>query len=409
MEYSVQIYIIRILTVIILLLLLIIGFFYHLYRKKSFWLRALVLRSFVNPGRLLMMRMRGTDPALYTELRVRALEGHLEVSPEELESLAQSPVPDDARMIVETAVRAKQENIPADIRTLRSHKASGIDIGQLVDYKIRADKMGMETDINAIAAHMLARGNVGKIMEAMSIAVNTGESIDFHTAAAVDLAGRDILEAVKTLIQPRIIRTEKVTAVTRNGFEVSARAVISIRTDLEQIMGGAGEETILSRASQALLSAISNAESEQKILEDRESIADAVWKEDMDDHTAYEIVSFEISDIAVGVNIGVKKKISQAREEKEIAQAQAERKEQELKVRALETRSKYLEEEAKIPSALTEAFAKGDLKIEDYLRMGKNSQETVRSFSPSAQPNQNREESNDTAGKNIGTAMTSEN
>ncbi len=390
MEYSLEIYIIRILTVIILLLLLIMGFFYHLYRKKSFWLRALVLRSFANPLRLFKMRACGIDPALYTELGVKAAEGHLKVSPEEIESLAQLPVPDDARIIMECAVRAKQENISADISTLLSHMASGIDVRQLVDYKIRADKIGLEVEIGDIAAHMLAGGNAGKVMEAMSIAANTQISIDFHTAAAADLAGRDILEAMRTLIQPRIIRTEKVTAVTKNGFEVSARAVMTIRTDPDQILGGAGEETILSRASQALLAAISNAESHQKILENPDSISAALPKDILADDTAYEIRSLELSDIAVGENIGVKQKIRKAREEKEIAQAESERKEQELQVRILETRSKYLEEQAKIPSALAEAFAKGNLKIEDYFKMGKFSPENIHSFSTSGQPDQSK-------------------
>ncbi len=387
MEHSLEIYIIRVLTVIILILLLIMGFFYHLYRKRSFWLRALVLRSFVNPVRLVMMRMRKTDPALYTELRARALEGHVEVSPEELEDLARFSVPDEARMIMEMAVRAKQEDISASVGSLKSHRSYGIDVRQLMDYKIQADRIGMEVELDQIAAHMLAGGNMRKIMEALSIAVNTGESVDFHTAAAADLAGRDILEAVRTLIQPRIIRTEKITAVTRNGFEVSARALITIRTNPEQILGGAGEETIISRTSQSLLSAISNAESHQKILENPDSIADAAWKESLDDHAAYEILSLEISDIAVGENIGAKQKIRQAQEEKEIARAEAERKEQENRVREMESRANYLEEEAKIPSALREAFAKGELKIEDYLRMGRHLPETVRGFTNPERPN----------------------
>jgi len=394
MEYPYQIYIIRILTGIILFLLLIMGFFYHLYRKKSFWLRALVLRSFDNPLRLLKMRARAIDPAFYTELGVKAAEGHLEVSPEELESLAQSPNAEDARIIMECAIRAKQENIPADIRTLRSHRASGIDVRQLVDYKIRADKIGLEVGLDQLAAHMLGGGNAGKVLEAMCIAANTQILIDFHTAAAADLGGRDILEAVRTLIQPRLISTEKITGVTKNGFEVSARAMLTIRTNPDQILGGAGEQTLLIRTSQALAAAISNAESHQKILEDPNSISDALPKEKLAEDSAYEILSAALSDIAVGENVGVKQKIRKAQEEKEIAHAEAERKEQELQVRILETRAKYLEEQAKIPSAMTEAFAKGNLKIEDYFKMGKFSPETMRSFNVSDQSGQNSMQKN---------------
>lgn len=366
-----EILIIRTLTVIICILLLIMGFFYYLYRKKSFWLRALMLRSFHNPIRLLSMQMRKADAGLFMELKVKSLEGSLALSDKELESLVRSMSPENARLILETAARAKAENITADIGFLRSQISSGIDIRQLLAHKILADRIGIDVNLKEIANHDLSGGNSGKVMEALSIAAKTDEPIDFQCAAAVDLAGRDIVEVARDIIKPRMIRTEKITAVTKNGFQVSARALITIRTDPEQLMGGAGAETILTRAGEALLAVMTNAESPQKILESPNSISEAVWSDHLDKNTAYTVMSLEIAEIGVGENIGAKRQIQQAREKKEIALAEIERQEQELQVRMLETQAKYLEADAKIPSAMTAAFEKGKLGFADYYRMRK--------------------------------------
>lgn len=368
---TMEIMIIQILTVIILILLVIISFFYYLYRKKSFWLRALILRSFYNPLRLLMMHMRKADAGLFMDLKVRCLEEKFSAADEELESLCSSFSKEEARLILASAIRAKAENIPADIAFFRSRIRSGIDIRQLLEHKILADKIGADTDLEEIAAHELAGGSIRNVMEALSIASKTDEPIDFQTAAALDLAGGDIRRAARDMIHPRLVRTEKISAVAKDGFRVSARARVTIRTDPEQLIGGAGEETILSRTEEALRTVISNTEKHQTISESPGTISEAVWQQSPDKNTAYTIMSLELSEIEIGENVGLQQKMQRAREEKEIARAEIERKEQELQIRMLETQAKYLEADAKIPSAMSEAFENGKLGFADYYKMRK--------------------------------------
>ena len=241
---------------------------------------------------------------------------------------------------------------------------------------ITGTKAGLTLKANELEAHYLARGNVTKVVMALISANKANIPLDFKMAAAIDLAGRDVLEAVQMSVNPKVINTPPVTAVAKDGIQLIAKARVTVRANIKQLVGGAGEETVLARVGEGIVSSIGSSESHKSVLENPDSISKLVLNKGLDAGTAFEILSIDIADIDVGKNIGAVLQMDQADADKNIAQARAEERramavaqEQEMKALAQEARAKVIEAEAQVPLAMAEAFRSGNLGIMDYYRM----------------------------------------
>ncbi len=241
---------------------------------------------------------------------------------------------------------------------------------------ITGTKAGLKLDSNALEAHYLAKGNVPKVVNALISADKANIVLDFKMAAAIDLAGRDVFEAVQMSVNPKVINTPPVTAVAKDGIQLIAKARVTVRANIRQLVGGAGEETILARVGEGIVSSIGSAESHKQVLENPDSISKVVLDKGLDAGTAFEILSIDIADIDIGKNIGAGLQTDQAEADKKIAQARAEERramavalEQEMKAKAQEARAKVIEAEAEVPLAMAEAFRSGNLGIMDYYKM----------------------------------------
>ena len=242
---------------------------------------------------------------------------------------------------------------------------------------IVAHKAGLK-DITRddLEAHYLAGGHVEKVVQALVSASKANIDLSFQMGTAIDLAGRDVLQAVQMSVNPKVIDTPPVTAVAIDGIQLIAKARVTVRTNIKQLVGGAGEETILARVGEGIVSSIGSAASHKTVLENPDSISKLVLKKGLDAGTAFEILSIDIADIDIGKNIGAVLQIDQAQADKNIAQARAEERramaialEQEMKAKAQEARAKVIEAEAEIPKAMAEAFRAGNMGIMDYYRM----------------------------------------
>ncbi|MFA5443422.1 MAG: flotillin-like protein FloA [Bacteroidales bacterium] len=241
---------------------------------------------------------------------------------------------------------------------------------------VTGTKAGLSLDANALEAHYLAKGNVGKVVNALISADKANIPLDFKMAAAIDLAGRDVFEAVQMSVNPKVINTPPVSAVAKDGIQLIAKARVTVRASIKQLVGGAGEETVLARVGEGIVSSIGSAASHKAVLENPDFISKVVLEKGLDSGTAFEILSIDIADIDVGKNIGAVLQMDQANADKNIAQARAEERramavalEQEMKAKAQEARAKVILAEAEIPLAMAEAFRKGNLGIMDYYRM----------------------------------------
>jgi len=248
--------------------------------------------------------------------------------------------------------------------------------GTIVMAMITGTKAGLKLDANSLEAHFLAKGNVIKVVNALISADKANIALDFRMAAAIDLAGRDVFEAVQMSVNPRVINTPPVTAVAKDGIQLIAKARVTVRANIRQLVGGAGEETILARVGEGIVSSIGSASSHKSVLEHPDSISKVVLSKGLDSGTAFEILSIDIADIDIGRNIGAALQMDQANADKNIAQARAEERramavalEQEMKAKAQEARAKVIEAEVEIPLAMAEAFRKGNLGIMDYYKM----------------------------------------
>jgi uncharacterized protein YqfA (UPF0365 family) len=246
----------------------------------------------------------------------------------------------------------------------------------IVNNLISATKAGLHLNRNDLEAHYLAGGRVKAVVNALISADKANIPLDFKTATAIDLAGRDVLEAVQMSVKPKVINTPPVAAVAKDGIQLIAKARVTLRANIKQLVGGAGEETILARVGEGIVTSIGSANNHKQVLENPDSISKVVLSKGLDSGTAYEILSIDIADIDVGKNIGAMLQIDQANADKNIAQAKAEERramavaaEQEMKAKAQEARAKVIEAEAEIPKAISEAFRTGNLGIMDYYRM----------------------------------------
>jgi uncharacterized protein YqfA (UPF0365 family) len=254
----------------------------------------------------------------------------------------------------------------------------------IVNNLISSTKAGLSLNRNALEAHYLAGGNVTKVVNALISADKANMSLDFQTATAIDLAGRDVLEAVQMSVNPKVINTPPVTAVAKDGIQLIAKARVTVRANIQQLVGGAGEETVLARVGEGVVSSIGSAESHKSVLENPDSISRVVLEKGLDSGTAFEILSIDIADIDIGKNIGAVLQMDQANADKNIAQARAEEKramavakEQEMKAKAQEARANVIQAESEIPKAIAEAFRSGNLGIMDYYRYQNIKADTV--------------------------------
>ncbi len=247
----------------------------------------------------------------------------------------------------------------------------------IVRAMIEAHKAGLQ-DITRddLEAHFLAGGNVEMVVHALVSASKANIDLGFKMATAIDLAGRDVFQAVQMSVNPKVIDTPPVTAVAKDGIQLIAKARVTVRANIRQLVGGAGEDTVLARVGEGIVSSIGSSLSHKEVLENPDSISKVVLRKGLDSGTAFEILSIDIADIDIGKNIGAALQIDQAQADKNIAQAKAEERramaialEQEMKAKAQEARAHVIEAEAELPRAMAEAFINGNLGIMDYYRM----------------------------------------
>ncbi|MBI9037284.1 MAG: flotillin-like protein FloA [Bacteroidales bacterium] len=245
----------------------------------------------------------------------------------------------------------------------------------IVNNMIAATKAGLKVNRNEMEAHFLAGGHVKNVINALISADKANMALDFKTATAIDLAGRDVFEAVQMSVNPKVIDTPAVTAVAKDGIQLISKARVTVRANIKQLVGGAGEETVLARVGEGVVSSIGSADSHKSVLENPDSISKVVLKKGLDAGTAFEILSIDIADIDIGKNIGAVLQMDQANADKNIAQAKAEERramaiavEQEMVAKAQEARANVIQAEAEVPKAIAEAFRSGNLGIMDYYK-----------------------------------------
>lgn len=246
----------------------------------------------------------------------------------------------------------------------------------VVNAMITATKAGLNVSTRELETHYLAGGNVPYVIKALISADKANINLGFKQATAIDLAGRDVFEAVQISVNPKVITTPKVAAVAADGIQLIAIARVTVRANIQQLVGGAGEDTILARVGEGIVTSIGSAKSHKEVLENPDKISKVVLSRGLDAGTAFEILSIDIADVDVGTNIGAKLQIDQANADLKVAEAKAEERramavalEQEMKAKAQEARAKVIEAEAEIPKAIAEAFNSGNLGIMDYYKM----------------------------------------
>ncbi|MDE5821082.1 MAG: flotillin-like protein FloA [Paramuribaculum sp.] len=294
-------------------------------------------------------------------------------------------------------ISARVSGVKISLMQLVLMRIRKVPVGTIVQAMIEAHKAGLhDVSRDDLEAHYLAGGNVEKVVHALVSASKANIDLGFKMATAIDLAGRDVFQAVQMSVNPKVIDTPPVTAVAKDGIQLIAKARVTVRANIKQLVGGAGEDTVLARVGEGIVSSIGSSESHKQVLENPDSISKLVLRKGLDSGTAFEILSIDIADIDIGKNIGAALQIDQAQADKNIAQAKAEERramaialEQEMKAKAQEARAKVIEAEAELPKAMAEAFTSGNLGIMDYYRMKNvqadtNMRETI--ASPVAQP-----------------------
>lgn len=246
----------------------------------------------------------------------------------------------------------------------------------IVESMITATKAGLHVSTNDLETHYLAGGNVPSVIKALISADKANINLSFNQATAIDLAGRDVFEAVQISVNPKVINTPSVSAVAADGIQLIAKARVTVRANIQQLVGGAGEDTILARVGEGIVTSIGSAQTHKEVLENPDKISKLVLQRGLDAGTAFEILSIDIADVDVGTNIGAKLQIDQANADLKVAEAKAEERramavatEQEMKAKAQEARASVIMAEAEVPKAMAEAFRTGNLGIMDYYRM----------------------------------------
>lgn len=246
----------------------------------------------------------------------------------------------------------------------------------IVQPMIKATKAGLNIDIGELEAHYLAGGDINQVIDALIAAQRANIDLEFEQAAAIDLAGRNVFEAVQVSVNPKVIETPIIAGVAMNGIEVKAKAKVTVRANIERLVGGAGEETIIARVGEGIVTTVGSAATHSLVLENPDSISQTILRKGLDSGTAFEILSIDIADVDVGRNVGAKLQAEQAEADKRVAQAKAEEKrslavaeEQEMIAEVQRQRAKVVEAEAQVPLAMAEALRNGNLGVMDYYRM----------------------------------------
>ncbi|MFO7894951.1 MAG: flotillin-like protein FloA [Longimicrobiales bacterium] len=272
-------------------------------------------------------------------------------------------------------VEAVSAGVSVGIGDLVGMRLRKVNPAAVVRPLINATKAGLTLTTRELEAHYLAGGHVDRVVKALISADKASIELPFQQAAAIDLAGRDVLEAVKVSVNPKVINTPKVAAMAKDGIQLIAIARVTVRANINRLVGGAGEDTILARVGEGIVSTIGSANSHKAVLENPDNISKTVLGKGLDSGTAYEILSIDIADVDVGKNIGAELQTDQAEADKRIAQAKAEERramavavEQEMKARVQEMRARVVEAEAQVPQAMAEAFRSGNLGIMDYVK-----------------------------------------
>ena len=272
-------------------------------------------------------------------------------------------------------IEALSAGVSVGIGTLVGMRLRKVSPPAVVRPLINATKAGLDLDIDMLEAHYLAGGRVDRVVGALISADKANIDLAFNQAAAIDLAGRDVFEAVQVSVNPKVINTPKVAAMAKDGIQLIALARVTVRANINRLVGGAGEETILARVGEGIVSTIGSAASHKAVLENPDQISKTVLGKGLDSGTAFEILSIDIADVDVGKNIGAELQTDQAEADKRVAQARAEERramavaqEQEMKARVAEMQAEVVRAEAQVPLALAEAFRNGNLGVMDYVR-----------------------------------------
>ena len=263
-------------------------------------------------------------------------------------------------------VSALAANVKVSIFNLIGMRLRRVSPKQIVIPLIKATKAGLDLGVNELEAHYLAGGDVDSVVNALIAAERAGINLPFEKAAAIDLAGRDVFEAVKMSVNPKVIETPKISAVAQNGIELLVKARVTVRANLERLVGGAGEATILARIGEGIVSTCGSVDQHSEVLENPDNISKIILSKGLDSGTAFEILSIDIADIDVGRNIGAKLQTDQAEADKKIAQAKAEERRAMAVAKEQEMRAAVVEAEAEVPKALAQALREGKLGVMDY-------------------------------------------
>lgn len=273
-------------------------------------------------------------------------------------------------------ISALAADVHVGIFTLIGMRMRRVPPAKIVMPLIKANKAGLGVNVNQLEAHYLAGGNVDKVVDALIASQRAQIVLPFERSAAIDLAGRDVLEAVQMSVNPKVIETPVVSAVAKNGIELKIKARVTVRANIDRLVGGAGEPTIIARVGEGIVTTVGSSENHTDVLESPDEISKTVLGKGLDAGTAFEILSIDIADVDVGRNIGAQLQTDQAEADKRIAQAKAEErramavaKEQEMKAYTQEMEAKVVEAQAEVPHAMAEAFKAGNLGVMDYYNM----------------------------------------
>ena len=273
-------------------------------------------------------------------------------------------------------ISALASGVRVSIFTLIGMRIRRVSPARIVNPLIKAEKAGMKLDIRKMEAHVLAGGNIDRVINALIAAQGANIDLAFEEACAIDLAGRDVLQAVQMSVNPKVIETPAIAAIAKDGIELRAKARVTVRANISRLVGGAGEETIIARVGEGIVTTVGSAETHKSVLENPDLISRTVLSKGLDAGTAFEILSIDIADVDVGRNIGAQLQMDQAEADRRIAQAKAEERramavahEQEMKAAVQEMRAKVVEAEAQVPLAMAEALREGKLGVMDYYQM----------------------------------------
>jgi uncharacterized protein YqfA (UPF0365 family) len=295
-------------------------------------------------------------------------------------------------------ITAYFSGVKVGIGTLIGMRLRRVNPSKIIQPLIKATKAGLVLSTNELEAHYLAGGNVNRVIDALIASQRADIDLVFEKAAAIDLAGRDVFEAVQVSVNPKVIETPKIAAVAKNGIEIIVKAKVTVRANIERLVGGAGEDTIIARVGEGIVTTVGSSEQHATVLENPDSISKTVLSKGLDSGTAFEILSIDIADVDVGRNIGAQLQTDQAEADKNIAQAKAEERrsmaiaeEQEMRAQVQRMQAKVVESEAQVPLAMAEALRAGKLGVMDYYKMQNIDADTQMRSSISDQANPTKE------------------